>query len=168
MHSRLRAIDQGLLIFGVTIGLITFGALGVDGFFTLDNFQTVARLSAPLGILAVASALVIMGKGVDLSVAAVVGIAGMATVHLWTRSDYGEATAIVLVLLVALAVGLVNGWLVSYVEISALFVTLGTWKLFEGLFDVALLEGQSYELPRDSDIIRPWAKARFSTSTYQS
>lgn len=154
VRSRLSSIDQGLLIFGVTVALIVFGALTVDGFLNLENFQTVARLSAPLGILAVASALVIMGKNVDLSVAAVVGIAGMATVHFWTRSGYGEATAIVLILLVALAVGLVNGWLVAYVEIPALFVTLGTWKLFEGLFDVALLQGQSYELPRESGIVR--------------
>lgn len=153
LRDRLAAVDQGLLIAGVTIAMVLVGAIFVDGMFTLDNFLTMARLSAPLAILAVASAIVIMAKNVDLSVVAVVGIAGMASVQLWNKHGFAEWQAILAVAAVALVIGLLNGWLVAYVEIPALFVTLGTWKLFEGLFNVSLLDTQNYPLPRDSQII---------------
>jgi ribose transport system permease protein len=153
LRARLAAFDQGLLIAGVTVLMVLVGAVLVDGMFTVDNFKTTARLSAPLAILAVASAIVIMGKNVDLSVVAIVGIAGMATVQLWVRHGFSEWQAILAVAAIALAIGLLNGWLVAYVEIPALFVTLGTWKLFEGLFNVTLLDTQNYSLPRDSVII---------------
>ncbi len=153
LRQRLALIDQGLLIAGLTLAMVVIGAVFVDGMFTVENFTTMARLSAPLAILAVASSIVIMGKNVDLSVVAIVGIAGMATVQLWTRHGFGEWQAILAVIGVALVIGLLNGWLVAYVEIPALFVTLGTWKLFEGLFNVTLLDTQNYPLPRDSEIV---------------
>jgi ribose transport system permease protein len=153
IRERLAVVDQGLLIGAITLAMIAFGAVFIDGFFTVDNFATMARLASPLAILAVASAIVIMTKNVDLSVVAVVGIAGMATVDLWNRHGFSEWQAILAACAVALAVGLINGWLVAYVEIPALFVTLGTWKLFEGIFNVTLLEEQYYALPRDSSLV---------------
>lgn len=153
LRSNLSSVDQGLLIAAVTVVMVLVGATFVDRFFTLDNFASMARLASPLLILAIASALVIMSKGVDLSVVAVVGIAGMATVHYWTAQGRGEVLAIAMVAVVALGIGLLNGWLVAYVEIPALFVTLGTWKLFEGLFNVTVLDRQSYSLPGDSSYI---------------
>jgi ribose transport system permease protein len=153
LRTALSSIDQGLLIGAVTAAMVVVGAIFVDGMLTVDNFATMARLASPLVILAVASALVIMSKNVDLSVVAVVSIAGMATVQFWAGQGRGELTAILMVVAVALVVGLLNGWLVAYAEIPALFVTLGTWKLFEGLFNAFLLDRQSYSLPADSTYI---------------
>ncbi|MGC9667629.1 ABC transporter permease [Planosporangium sp. 12N6] len=153
VRERLAALGQGNLIACLTVGMIIVSGIFVDGMFTVDNFATLARLSAPLGILALASAIVIMTKNVDLSVVAVVGIAGMATVHLWSRYGFSELTAVLTVVLIAAVIGLLNGWLVAYVEIPALFVTLGTWKLFEGVFNVTLLKNQNYILPRDSSLL---------------
>lgn len=161
LRSRLSAIDQGILIGIITLGLIVFGAIFVDGMLTVSNFQTMVRLSSALGILAVGSAVVIMGKNVDLSVAAVVAISAQATVHLWARSGYGEIKAIAIVLAIAMAAGLLNGFLVAYVEIPSLFVTLGTWKLLEGLFKVTLLDAQVYRLPTDSNIVSALGRGEF-------
>jgi len=154
LRNRLAAVDQAVLIAGVAAVMVVVGAVFVDGMFTVDNLTTVARISAPMAILAVASALVIMGKNVDLSVVAVVGVAGMVSVHLATVSGLSEWQAILAVLGIGLLVGAANGWLSAYVGIPALFVTLGTWKLVEGYFNVTLLEKQSYSLPADFDVVR--------------
>lgn len=154
LRSKLASVDQAVLIAGVTAVMVVFGAIFVDGMFSFDNLATVARISAPMGILAVASALVIMGKNVDLSVVAVVGVAGMVTVHLAGANGFSEWQAILAVLAIGVFVGLANGWLSAYVGIPALFVTLGTWKLVEGYFNVTLLDKQSYSLPADFGFVK--------------
>ncbi len=154
LRAKLASIDQAVLIAAVTAAMVVVGAIFVDGMFSFDNLATVARISAPMGILAVASALVIMGKNVDLSVVAVVGVAGMVSVHLAEANGFSEWQAIAVVLAIGVFVGLANGWLSAYVGIPALFVTLGTWKLVEGYFNVSLLEKQSYTLPANFDVVR--------------
>jgi ribose transport system permease protein len=160
LRSRLASIDQGRLIAAVTAIVIVFGAISVKGFFDVSNFATLIRLSAALGILAVGSAIVIMGKGVDLSGAAVAAIAAQGCAHLWETSKYGEAKSIALVVLFALTIGLINGWLVAYVEVPALFATLGTWKLFEGLLQVTLFDKKIYELPQGGSIVTWMGRGR--------
>lgn len=152
LRQRLSAIDQGLLIAGVTVGLLAVGAVTVDGMLTAGNLLNLVRLSAALGILAAGSAIVIMAKGVDLSVATVSAISGMGLVHFWQRWELTEAQALLMVLLIGLGIGLLNGWLVAYVEVPALFVTLATWLLFDGLFSAYVFDTQVYQLPADSTI----------------
>lgn len=152
LRQRLEAIDQGLLIAGVTVALVVIGGVFVDGMLSLSNLLNVVRLSAPLGVLAVGSAIVIMAKGVDLSVATVSSIAGMGLVHFWTRWGVTEVEALAIVVGIGLFIGLLNGLLVSYVEVPALFVTLATWMLFEGLFRAFVFDSQVYQLPGDSTV----------------
>ena len=161
LRTRLAAVDQGRLVALVTLGLILFGGITVDGFWNVSNFSTLLRLSAALGILAVGSAIVIMGKGVDLSGAAIAAIAAQGAAHLWEVRKYGETKAIIVVIVLAIVMGLINGWLVAYVEVPALFATLGTWKLFEGLFQVSLFDKKIYELPTGGSIITWMGRGRF-------
>jgi len=160
LRVRLASIDQGRLIAVVTVALIAFGAVTVRGFFNISNFSTLIRLSSALGILAVGSAIVIMGKGVDLSGAAVAAISAQGVAHLWEQRHYGEGKAILAVVVFALLMGLVNGWLVAYVEVPALFATLGTWKLFEGLLQVSLFNKKIYELPSGGSIVNWMGRGR--------
>jgi ribose transport system permease protein len=160
LRARLATIDQGRLIAVITLAVIAVGAVSVKGFFDVSNFATLIRLSAALGILAVGAAIVIMGKGVDLSGAAIAAIAAQGCAHLWEISKFGEVKAIVTVLLFALFVGLVNGWLVAYVEVPALFATLGTWKLFEGLLQVSLFDKKIYELPPGGSVVNWMGRGR--------
>jgi ribose transport system permease protein len=153
LRQRLSAIDQGALIAGITLVLVIVGAIAVPGMFTLSNYASIARLGAPLGILAVASAIVILSKNVDLSVVAVLGIAAMGVPTFMTGYGMGELPAIGLVLAIAIAIGLVNGWLVSSVGIPALVVTLGTWQLFEGLFNYTVARADFYTVPADAAFI---------------
>lgn len=83
----------------------------------------VLNRGAPVAILAIGMTAVIATKGVDLSVGAVMAIAGAVAAVLVT----GGASAIVAVaaaLLVGLLCGLWNGILVTYLEIQPIIATL--------------------------------------------
>jgi ribose transport system permease protein len=155
LRTHMARVNQALLLGIVTFALLCFGGVFVDGMLTVGNLSSMARLAAPLGVLAVAGAIVIMGKNIDLSMIAIVAVTAQGVVHISTRDGFSELRAVSVFVGIAIVVGLFNGWMIAYVGIPALFVTLGTWKLVEGIFEVKLLEGQVYTLPKDSAFLRP-------------
>ncbi|HEX2316472.1 MAG TPA: hypothetical protein VHJ17_22205 [Thermomonospora sp.] len=124
-RDRLARSEQGYFILAITVVLCLGGALTTEGFLTGGNFASLARLSAAFGIVAIGQAIVVMGKGIDLSVAGVALGCAQATVALLAGGT-PEWQVIALLTAVALTAGVVNGLLVAYVEVPALFVTLAT------------------------------------------
>ena len=154
LRERLGATDQGLFVALVTLVLFIIGLIGVDGFASIGNVSALVRLTSALGIVSVGAAIVIMAKGVDLSAAAIVAVVAQGTVDLWSDNGLGETKAILIMLSAAAFMGLLNGWLVAYVEVPALFVTLGTWQLFQGFSKITFLELESYTVPSDGSIVK--------------
>jgi ribose transport system permease protein len=146
LRQRLRETDQTIVVAGFVAVLSIVGALTTDGFLDWGNLSTVARLSSAFGIVAVAEAIVVLGKGIDLSVGAVASTSAAATMELVSRG-YPEQVAILLILASALAFGTLNGVLVAILEVPALFATLATGLLYLGGMNVLLLESRLYRLP---------------------
>ncbi|MPZ62169.1 MAG: hypothetical protein GEU93_12915 [Propionibacteriales bacterium] len=151
LRQRLAHVEQGLFVFGMTIALCVVGALTTDGFLSLNNLSSILQLSVTFGILGIAAAIVILGKGLDLSLAAVAIVTAQVTLELMRR-DLSEGRAILLVVLFALVIGLVNGFVVAFVEVPALFTTLATGQLVLGGVLVLFLEENIYSLPEGSAI----------------
>ena len=86
----------------------------------------------PILFIALPMTLVIVTGEIDLSVASVVGLSSVL-VGLLLQHGLPMAAAIVLALLAGLACGAVNGFLVAYVGLPSLAVTIGTLALFRGL-----------------------------------
>ena len=83
----------------------------------------ILKRGAPVGLLAVGMTLVIATRGIDLSVGAVIAIAG--AVAAWAISqDMGLVTALLLAFLAGLIAGLWNGVLVAIVGIQPIVATL--------------------------------------------
>jgi ribose transport system permease protein len=79
------------------------------------------------GVLAIASAgqlIVIMSGGIDLSVPAMMGLAGAIIVKQTNGADHRLVVAIIEALVVAAAFGALNGILITYARLNALIVTL--------------------------------------------
>jgi ribose transport system permease protein len=152
LRQRWRESDQTVVAAGFVIAIGIIGALTTDGFLDPGNLSTVARLSSAFGIVAVAEAIVVLGKGIDLSVGAVASTSAAATMELVSRG-YSEGTAILIIVVSALAFGALNGVLVAILEVPALFATLATGLLYLGGMNVLLLESRLYRLPPDSIIL---------------
>jgi len=96
-----------------------------------------------LGLISLGMMVVILTGGIDLSItytAALSGIVGALVLSAGYTGGAGEAAAGLLIMKALLAIlvtaglcGSLNGFLVSYVGVSPILVTLGTMTLFEGI-----------------------------------
>jgi simple sugar transport system permease protein len=89
--------------------------------------------AAPLGILAVGVALLMIGGEFDLSVGSVVGASGMVLMLLTTELGWPLWPAILVTLAVCLAIGFLNGLAVVRTGLPSFIVTLATLFIVRGL-----------------------------------
>lgn len=100
-------------------------------FATVDNLLNLARQIMPLLILATGQAFAIISGGLDLSLAAVMSLAGV--VGVLAMADYGPFVGIAVMLLVGVGMGLVSGSIIAYFQVSPLVVTLGVLSVAQAL-----------------------------------
>src|SRR5262252_1014930 len=94
------------------------------------NFSKLLQQTAVTGVLAVGMLMVIVCGNIDLSVGAVVGLAG--GIAAMTQS-WGLVPCLLAGILVALVIGAVQGALVTYVNIPSFIVTLGGLQAWRGV-----------------------------------
>jgi rhamnose transport system permease protein len=88
--------------------------------------------TAPILLIALPMTLVIVTGEIDLSVASVVGLSSVL-VGVLHEAGFSIPVAGLVALLAGLACGALNGYLVAYVGLPSLAVTIGTLALFRGL-----------------------------------
>lgn len=144
--ARNGVFTQERIVFVLAVILFAVFSFSLNGFATLDNILPLLRNVSVLGVLGIAMALVIIGRGIDLSLVASMVIAVAWALSLAQHAE-GAWGPLLMGLALVLAVGIVNGILIAYVEISALFATLGTWAVIYGFGMFALLNQEIIPLP---------------------
>lgn len=103
-------------------------------FLTLENLNDMLTNTAILSILAIGMMLVIVTRGIDLSIGATLALSGMITAQ--TVSMYPELHPLVAVLLgtlIGLVCGTILGYLIAKWSILPIIATLGMMNIFRGL-----------------------------------
>lgn len=133
----LAAVLLAIVLF-VASGLLPNG-YGTDASVALAQATNIIRLSVFLGVIAAGQTLVIIsgGEGIDLSVGAVVTLTAILVYVICNGRDEMVPQALAVALLVGAAVGLVNGFGVTFLKISPLVMTLGMSGVITGLILVA-------------------------------
>jgi ribose transport system permease protein len=118
--------DQTALV--LLIVLVLAGGLLSDVFLTVRNMLNIVWAVSVLGIVALGQATLLITCNFDMSVASVIGLAGIVSVsaQIW---GLDLATSIALGLAAGLMVGLVNGLLVVRTGASPFLITLGSASL---------------------------------------
>lgn len=130
--------SQAMLL--ILIVLFAVMSLVSEKFLTTSNIYNLFRQVAVLGIMAAGMTIVVIGKGIDLSAAAIVGLAAVANVML---QRYGYFTAVFAAIAVGVLCGLVNGYFIGKVKANFIIVTLATQILFTA---VALIVSEGRNL----------------------
>ena len=119
----------------VLLGGIAFSPRhnGAILFLTADNLANIVRSVSETGIIAVGMTFVIIAGGIDLSVGAVLGLAGILVARLMVDGGWGTVAAIAAVLVAGLVFGLVQGAVSTTMRIQAFVVTLAGLQLARGL-----------------------------------
>ena len=115
------------------LALVIFGAVTrQETFLRPENLRNVLVQSAAIGIIAVGMTLVIVAKGIDLSVGSLVALSGAVTVMLFNRligQGWAEGQAVAVGCLAGVGVGLaggaVSGALVTIGRVTPFIATLG-------------------------------------------
>ena len=119
--------------------MVLFTALTPD-FLTVNNFSILSKHVAIFAILAIGMTFTVLTAGIDLSVGSVAGLGGIIAGYVITQGfPFHGATyypdlvvAILVSLAVCVAVGAVNGWLVSKAGVAPFIATLGTLYIARG------------------------------------
>jgi len=142
----LRSFNQERIVLVVAVFIFGAAVLALPGFFTADNLISIVRSIAVLGILALGMAMVIIGRGIDLSMVAV-----MAMSIAWYLQLLGDGMpdhqALTLVLGGVVVIGLLNGILVAYAEVPAIFVTLASGSFVFGYVRSQLITSDAVPVP---------------------
>lgn len=109
-----------------------------NNFVSWTTTAAILNRAAPLGLLAIAVALLMIGGEFDLSVGSLLGFTGMVIMMLVTPSDAGGFgwalwPAAAFTVVIALISGLLNGLLVMWTKLPSFIITLGSLFIFRGL-----------------------------------
>jgi len=111
---------------------ITLGVLNHSKYQTLPGVMTFLRTAAPLGILAIGEMFVLALGGFDLSIGAIVTFVVLVSSKLLANDPANATSSILIMLGFGVAIGLVNGLVVSYLKVPSFIATLGMMLLVRG------------------------------------
>jgi ribose transport system permease protein len=146
--------SQEKIVFMIALVMFVAFAVSLDGFLKADNLLSLVRNVSILGILGVGMGQAIIGRGIDLSM-----VATMAISVAWVLTLANTGTPLGLALLyglgLSLIIGLLNGVLIAYIEIPAIFATLAMGSVVYGFGRFFLVSNDVTFMPAAV----PWFKA---------
>lgn len=145
--------NQERIVLALALLMAVGFAVTLPGFLTADNLLNLVRSVSILGMLGVAMGLVVIGRGIDLSLVATMAVAVAWALQL-SQQGLSLAAALLMGLGFSLAVGLINGVLIAVVEIPAIFATLAMGTLVYGFGRHLLFDLDVLYLPADADWLR--------------
>jgi simple sugar transport system permease protein len=129
----LRRPELGALSGAILIYVIFYVVAGSSGMFTLEGIINILQVSAEIGILACAAALLMIAGEFDLSIGSMIGIAGVIVGLGTTVYDIPLSAAILLAFAICVAIGVANGWLTVKTGLPSFIVTLASMLILRGL-----------------------------------
>ena len=131
--------DYGILV-AIAIFIVVVQVQN-DSFLTKDNLLNIGDQWAPVAIMAAGMTFVLIGGGFDLSVGSV--LAFSATLSASLVANHSAALAFVAAMGLGIGVGVLNGLLVTWLNINPFIATLGTAQMVRG-FALIYSDGGTY------------------------
>src|SRR6187431_2051049 len=103
-----QSVTQESIVLAIAVILFIAAAIGLPGFLKADNLVSIVRSVSVLGILALGMAIVIIGRGIDLSAVAIMAMSVAWYLQLLNDGS-PDGLAFAYVLAGVLAIGLLNG-----------------------------------------------------------
>ncbi|MET0467880.1 MAG: ABC transporter permease [Aeromicrobium sp.] len=152
MRARLAALDSTMIVFVVLAVSIVAGAIitALEGrnFFSVGNIDNVLTTMTILGLIAIGQTLVILVGSLDLSVPFMVSLASVLAGGIMADSSANIALGVAAALGVAVLFGLLNGLIVSLLNVHGFIATLGTGLIVSGFLG-SNYQGSSGTAPYD-------------------
>jgi len=155
LSGLLRAQMRNIAPFLTLIFLTAFFALSSPSFATIDNVGNILTQVSVTGIIAVGLTFVILCAEIDLSIASIANVTGIAVAYFTMQDSYVNIAniplpgfvAIGLALLLCALLGLVNAFGLTVIGIPSFIMTLAMMQIAAGV-SALLVRGQiAYKVP---------------------
>lgn len=126
---RARQIRELMMLTGVLVLIWAVTAMLSPRFLTPDNIGDILLQAAPLGFVVIGQMIVIMVRGLDLSVASIMATVAVLAIGL------NDNTVVIFVVGIVLGglIGAINGYLVAYRLVTPFLATLATMIVLQGI-----------------------------------
>ena len=147
--------NQELIILIVTVVIFAGFSVFLDKFFSTGNLLTLMRSVSILGILSIAMAVVVISKGIDLSLIATLAV-GTALASVLSSGDVLPSIdlpfiyAVILGFIFTAILCAMTGVLVAYWDMASVFVTLAMAGVIYGLGRTLFIRDELNYLPEDA------------------
>jgi ribose transport system permease protein len=130
------SLSQQTIVFSIFVLMFAAFSLLLPGFLNTGNMLGLLQNVAILGILGLGMAIIVIGRGIDISMVAVLAVPAGLILQM-VQDGHSVSVAFAAALALALLFGLINGWLTAYAEVPSLFTTLASGLFLAGLGQVA-------------------------------
>lgn len=132
-------LTQRNIVIAIFVALFATFSVLLPGFLTAGNILTLLQNVAVLGMLGLAMAIVVIGRGIDLSLVASLAVPAGLVLQM-VHNGHSVPTSLLSALLLTVVFGLVNGWLIAYAEVPSLFATLASGLFLAGLGEAVFFQ----------------------------
>ena len=144
-----------VLCFVLLLMYAFFCALTQGSFFGIERILSTLNYAYFLGFLSLGVTFVIATGGIDFSIGPVMFCCALVSGYCMTSYGVPCAAAMVLCVLIGLAFGIFNGWLVSYMSVPPFIVSMASMNIAKGIASV-FTKTQSVSWPQSSDPVNGW------------
>ena len=135
MLADLKALPRRYPVFILLAALLLAASLVTPAILSLENIITAIRQYSVVGIMALGVTFVVIAGRVDVSIGSLLSVLVVVIISL--HDKVGPVMAMCAGVSIAVVVGAVNGFLVAYLRLNSLIVTLGTLTALQGVANVA-------------------------------
>lgn len=126
-------LTREMAVIALLVLIYAYSRITIEGFSGELTLYFLFLDVAPILLIALPMTMVIVTGEIDLSVASVVGLSSVVLGLLHQDAGLSIPLAAIVAILVGVLCGLFNGFLVAYLRLPSLAVTIGTLALFRGL-----------------------------------
>jgi len=138
----LNRLTQERIVLIIAVALFVVFSVTLNGFIDPSNLLSLVQNVSILGILGVGMAIAIIGRGIDLSLLSTMPVSVAWMLNL-INGGMPIWMAVLCALAFVIAVGVINGVLIAYVEVPAIFATLAMGIVVYGF-------GKAFLVPIDA------------------
>ncbi|CCO47862.1 Ribose ABC transport system permease protein RbsC [Vibrio nigripulchritudo SOn1] len=129
------------------LSIVVFSVFS-ERFLSADNFMTVIRQASIIGTIALGVTIVVIGGNLDLSVGSLLSFSTVLVVDL--HDKVGPFQAILFMFVFTLLIGAINGFLIGFLRLNSLIVTLGMLSAIQGII-LVYSGGQNVDISNQED-----------------
>ena len=133
--QQVKKVGSSNNVIGILIALAALCldlAIASPVFLTSSNFLNVSQQISINFVVAVGMTLVIISGGIDLSVGSNIALSGLLMGIMMKNYSIPVLPTIIICILFSGFIGLVNGWLISFLNLPPFIATLGTMSIVRG------------------------------------